>query len=148
MNRYNHYIFDWGNTLMVDFPSENGPMYSWPKVEAIPGSRTLLRELNKFSECSIATNAKDSTDTDIRRALARVNLNNHVQNIFCYQTTGYKKPSKEFFQKAHSLLKIDKNKIVVIGDNLEQDVLWALNFSFDAIWFNADKKMFSKASNP
>ena len=30
--------------------------------------------------------------------------------------------------------------MVVIGDNLEKDILGALSFGFDAIWYNANKK--------
>jgi len=25
--KYKHYLFDWGDTLMVDLPNEKGPIY-------------------------------------------------------------------------------------------------------------------------
>lgn len=27
------YLFDWGDTLMVDFPDQEGKMCNWSKVE-------------------------------------------------------------------------------------------------------------------
>jgi hypothetical protein len=29
---YKHYLFDWGNTLMVDIKGQTGPMYKWDKI--------------------------------------------------------------------------------------------------------------------
>lgn len=137
---YENYIFDWGNTLMVDFPSEKGPMYAWPEVQAVPGAEDLLRELSRFSDCFIATNAKDSSEADIRRALARVRMDRYISDIFCYMNTGVEKPDKAFFLKIYSKLKADKKQTVLIGDSLEKDIYGALDFGFDAIWFNAGKK--------
>ncbi len=147
MKRYKHYIFDWGDTLMVDFPLENGPMYQWSNVEAIFGAKTLLHTLSKSAECYIATNAKDSTESDIRKALARVGLDPYIKNIFCYQNIGFEKPSKAFFQKIYASLNTEKNEIVLVGDSLDKDVRGALDFGFDAIWFNIKKKTVPKGIN-
>ena len=86
----------------------------------------------------MATNAIDSTEEDIRKALVRVNLDNHIKNIFCFQNTGFKKPSNDFFQSIKSSLKTNPKQVIVIGDNLEQDVMGALSFGFNAIWYNAN----------
>lgn len=121
---------------MVDFPTENGPMVNWVKVEAVQGSESLLKELSNSATCSIATNSKDSTEADIRKALARVNLDRYITNIFCYANIGFEKPSKAFFHRIYMSLNVNKDDIVLIGDNLETDVRGALDFGFHAIWFN------------
>ena len=143
MKRYQHYIFDWGDTLMADLPLETGPMYAWSRIEVVPGAKTLLAELSGSAACSLATNAADSSESEIRKALIRADLNPYLTNIFCFQNTGAKKPSKAFFNAVHSALnpeKSDKSDILMIGDNLEQDVLGALNFGFDAVWYNPGRK--------
>ena len=36
------YLFDWGDTLMVDFPNASGKMCDWVTVEAIIGANDTL----------------------------------------------------------------------------------------------------------
>lgn len=140
MKKYKHYLFDWGNTLMIDLSSEDGPMYNWSKVEVVEGAYELLCELNKTSDCHIATNAKDSSECDIRKALARVRLDKYIKNIFCFRSIGYEKPSKKFFENILTPLKCKKSEVVMVGDNLEKDVIGALNFGLNAIWLNIGKQ--------
>ncbi|MDE1465427.1 HAD family hydrolase [Spartinivicinus poritis] len=136
MKKYQHYLFDWGNTLMVDFPSATGPMYQWPTVEAVSGAAPLLSELSSVASCHIATNAKDSTAMEIKQAVARVHLGQYIDHIFCFQSIGVEKPSQAFFNHIFTTLEVDKHEILMIGDTLETDVLGALDFGFDAVWFN------------
>ena len=35
-------LFDWGDTLMRDFPEFSGPMASWSHVEALPNVKEVL----------------------------------------------------------------------------------------------------------
>ena len=125
---------------MIDFPSEDGPMYRWPKVEAVEGASRLLHELSRVASCHVATNAVTSSETDIRKALARVQIDEYITSIFCFQNIGFKKPSKAFFSNILAVLKAEKNEIVMVGDNLEKDVYGALDFGLDAIWFNTGKR--------
>ncbi|EHK8978101.1 HAD family hydrolase, partial [Vibrio vulnificus] len=37
------YLFDWGDTLMVDFPEQNGKMCEWAIVEAVNGAHEALK---------------------------------------------------------------------------------------------------------
>ena len=125
---------------MVDFPSENGPMFNWAKVEAVEGAEILLKKLCKTATCSIATNSKDSSEADIRKALARVNLDCYITNIFCYANIGFEKPSKAFFNKIYMSFNVKKDEIVLIGDDLEKDVRGALDFGFQTIWLNTKRQ--------
>lgn len=45
--KYKHYLFDWGDTLMVDFPNENVPMYLWENVAAVEGALEVLKNPRK-----------------------------------------------------------------------------------------------------
>ncbi|MEZ8385620.1 HAD family hydrolase, partial [Vibrio splendidus] len=53
-------LFDWGNTLMVDFPDAQGKMCDWETVQEVSGARALLTELSKNHQVYVATNAGDS----------------------------------------------------------------------------------------
>ncbi|MEK6212965.1 MAG: HAD family hydrolase, partial [Vibrio fluvialis] len=48
------YLFDWGDTLMVDNPSQTGKMCDWPSVEATPQALEALRMLSLHAEIYIA----------------------------------------------------------------------------------------------
>jgi hypothetical protein len=65
---YQHYIFDWGDTLMVDLPGQNGPMCDWPEIEVVAGATECLSALSKFAKCHVATNALNSNESQIRAA--------------------------------------------------------------------------------
>jgi putative hydrolase of the HAD superfamily len=66
------YLFDWGDTLMVDFPGVSGKMCDWDIVEAVDGSREVLEHLARHAQIYIATGAAESTELDIRKAFDRV----------------------------------------------------------------------------
>ncbi len=37
------YLFDWGDTLMINLPNESGHMKDWPKVEEVSGAYEALK---------------------------------------------------------------------------------------------------------
>jgi len=129
-------LFDWGNTLMRVFPEYKGPMYSWPKVEVMPGVLDAFAVLQAEWHFALATNATDSREEDIWRALERVKLDTFIDKIYCFHNLGAKKPSRTFFQKILNDLKTLPTSIVMIGDCYESDVQGALQAGLAAIWYN------------
>ena len=130
------FLFDWGDTIMKDFPNETGKMHTWQKVEAMPNAEKMLRELSQLADCYLATNAKDSDKEDILKALERVNLQKYFKDIFCYKEIGFSKPSKEYFDTIVEKLKIRKSEIVLVGDNLETDIKGADDYGIDSILYD------------
>jgi len=141
---YQAYLFDWGNTLMKEFPFYKGPMKSWPKVAAIPGAQKTLEHLSSLAQCYLVTNAEDSDENDIREALARVNLDTFINKIFCYRNIGFKKPSRKFYSKVISELGIDPARMAAVGDSFEEDILGAVHNGIFGYWYNP---FFSESRN-
>ena len=131
-----HFLFDWGDTLMANIPGNSGPMCNWPTIQAMPNAKETLYRLSKFAKCHIATNAKDSESNQIWLALARADLESFITKIFCYKTVGYAKPSPEFFEHISRELQVNMRDLVMIGDNLEKDVMGAVRCGLQAIWYN------------
>lgn len=129
-------LLDWGNTVMVDFPDESGPMYRWQRVAAVPGAEQGLCGLAQRYRCCLATNAADSTSQEIRQALDRIHLGRYFTEIFCYRDIGYAKPSAEFFAAIVARLGRDKAHLVMIGDDLEKDYLGPRQHGIRAILFD------------
>jgi len=133
---YKAYLFDWGDTLMVDIPGHAGPMKSWPEVKAVEGAHKTLEYLSKESTCHLVTNAKDSYEDDIWEALARVNLDIFLSRIFCYRNIGFEKPSNEFFLNIISNLGLNPKEIALVGDSFEKDILGATQSGIFGYWYN------------
>jgi len=129
-------LFDWGDTLMRDFTEFEGPMVSWPKVEAMPYAGQVLAELHDQAILAVATNADVSTEADIRAALERVDLGRFLDRIYCVRGVGYRKPSKEFFEHILTDLGIDRSQVIMVGDYLEVDVLGANACGIRGVWYN------------
>jgi len=134
------FLFDWGDTIMKNFPEETGKMYTWHKVEAMPNAEKMLEELTQYTDCYIATNAKDSEKEDIIKALQRAGLHKYFKDIFCYRDIGLSKPSKDYFNAILYKLKVKKDNLVMIGDNIESDIAGAKRFGIDTILYDTDNK--------
>jgi putative hydrolase of the HAD superfamily len=129
-------LFDWGDTLMRDFTSFDGPMKDWPTVEAVPGAAETLAVLHPDWTLALATNAEASDEDDIWAALRRVGLDRWLDKAYCFKMIRHKKPSPEFFQYILDDLYLTPDRVVMVGDSYENDVLGANRSGLRAIWFN------------
>jgi len=128
-------LFDWGDTLMrtLDYP---GPMCTWPQVDVVPGAVALLSSLHGKVGIALATNAADSQEEEIRQALVRGGLSPFVDRIFCFRSVGLRKASPPFFTHIATQLEVPVSRLVMVGDDFEQDVTAAGTAGIKAVWFN------------
>ncbi|MCE2395109.1 HAD family hydrolase [Candidatus Poribacteria bacterium] len=129
-------LFDWGDTLMRDFPEFSGPMATWHYVEALPNVKEVLSELRPQWTLALATNTVDSDETAIWEALDRVGLRSLLDKVYCFQTIGHSKPAPDFFDYIVKNLGLDRHRLVMVGDGFEKDVLGANQSGIRGIWFN------------
>ena len=129
-------LLDWGNTLMREFPEYNGPMADWPRVEAVPNVEEALLELRPHWTLALATNTVDSDEIAICKALDRVGLRSLLDKVYCYQSIGHSKPAPAFFNHIVEDLRMDRRRIVMVGDGFEKDVLGANGAAIRSIWYN------------
>ena len=102
----------------------------------MPGADKVLAKLHPDWVIAIATNALDSTEADIRRALERVNIHYLIDEIYCYRRIGHKKPSPAFFQFIKDHLKLSAQNLIMVGDHYQNDVLGANESGIHGIWYN------------
>jgi FMN phosphatase YigB (HAD superfamily) len=129
-------LFDWGDTLMVDFPDEKGPMKDWRRVSATRNAEACLAALAPRFPLYVATNAKDSGREDIMAAFARVGLAPYLSGVFCFREIGAPKPSKEFFGYILGKLGLSAEEILMVGDDLEKDYRGARSFGLRALLYD------------
>lgn len=137
-------LFDWGDTLMRDFPEFNGPMFTWPRVEVLPDACEITARLHTSWIVGLATKAAVSEESDIRMALERVGLNSYLDKIYCFRKIGHKKPSPDFFKYILEDLGMTSGQVIMVGDNFQTDVLGANNNGIRAVWFNEKSKEVKK----
>lgn len=92
------YLFDWGDTLMVDFPGVPGKMCDWEVLEAVAGATETLAHLSTSSPVYIATNAAESNEAEIEQAFERVGLARYISGYFCKANLGLSKNEPGFYQ--------------------------------------------------
>ena len=135
-----HYLFDWGDTLMVDLPNQTGPMCDWPHLQAVEGAKACLQRLSEHAQCHVATNAEDSTEAQIRLALKRAGLSEYLSHVFCRENLGVGKTAADYYTKIVNRLNVNPEHITMVGDSLERDVHQALRAGIKAVWFNANSE--------
>lgn len=115
-------IFDWGNTIMRDFPEMPGPMCDWPLVEWIPGAREALEKLSGKHPLCIATNAGCSDTEAMRKALRRVDAEHFFTWFFSSKDLGIKKPDPLFFTTIATQCGFKPDRCIMVGDSYENDI--------------------------
>jgi putative hydrolase of the HAD superfamily len=129
-------IFDWGDTVMRDFPQFAGPMVDWPEVAAMPGIRDALRTLAADYRLVLATNAAASGAQTVRAALARVGLDDYFAHVLTARELGVSKPDPGFFERVLEVCGGVPHRAVMVGDSFRTDIVGAKHASLRAIWYN------------
>lgn len=132
-------IFDWGNTVMRDFPQYAGPMVSWPEVAAMPGIAQALARLEGRYGLALATNAGDSGAAQVRAALARVGLERYFTVVLTARELRASKPDPAFFEAILARCECLPHQAVMIGDSFRTDVVGAKHASLWAVWYNPER---------
>jgi undecaprenyl-diphosphatase len=146
-------FLDWGNTLMVDNGMREGPMKDWETVEAEAGAQEALRRLRARYRLVVATNAEDSPASDVRLALARVALDDLVDDVVSSADVGDHKPHYAFFRAAllsegDGGLPLDPRRAVMVGDGTANDIAGAQHAGMHTIWYNPTKRRFPEGALP
>jgi putative hydrolase of the HAD superfamily len=102
----------------------------------MPGAAEVLKRLQGSVLIALVTNADDSDEPAIWKALHRVGLGSLFDRVFCSRAIGHRKPSIEFFKVILGELQVGPSVTVMVGDDFEVDVLGANAAGISAIWFN------------
>jgi putative hydrolase of the HAD superfamily len=134
--RYPNVLFDWGDTVMRDYPEITAPMVEWKTVEIIEGIADVLAYLHASGRRIIlATSANISDEKQIRGALARVGVEQYFSRIYSFRTTNLPK-GEEFYRFILNDLGIAASDAMMVGDHLEKDVQVPNSVGMFGVWFN------------
>jgi len=129
-------FFDWGDTVMRDYPAILTPMVEWETVEVIEGLADVLAYLHSTGRCIVlATSAQISDENQIRGALARGGLDTYFSKIYCFKNTKLPK-GEQFYSYILQDLNISPSDTLMVGDGFEKDVQVPNTLGIFAVWFN------------
>ncbi len=127
-------LFDWGDTVMEELGGTSGPMAGWKQVAATPGIPELLASLDGRYDICLATNASESDQGLVRRALVRVGLDGYFSRVYTARDVGCSKPTPEYYTHIVSDLGIRADECLMVGNGLETDANGAALAGLRAIW--------------
>jgi putative hydrolase of the HAD superfamily len=127
-------VFDWGDTLMRDFPQYPGPMAHWPRVRTLPGVRAALARLPAHLTCCVATAAADSDAQLVAAALARVRIRHHFRHLFTPREIRVPKSDPAFYRTLCRHLDLAPAQVLMVGDSLDRDVRPAHAAGLRTVW--------------
>jgi putative hydrolase of the HAD superfamily len=103
------------------------------KTNLFPNAHETLAYLSsKYPLHLISNGFKESQDIKINGT----GIGKYFNHVIISELVGVNKPDKAIFEHAVNLAGTTKEQSLMIGDSLEADVLGALNFGMDAIYFN------------
>lgn len=106
----------------------------------LPGAEALCRRLKPFCRMAILTNGITESQTG---RLERSAIQDCIEALFISQAMGCQKPQREFFTQVYAALGLtaaELSRTVMVGDNLQSDILGGRNGGISTIWFNPKRK--------
>ena len=101
------------------------------------GTHELLAHLQPNYRLHIITNGFNEVQY---KKIERSGLAPYFEEVITSEDAGVKKPNPGIFEFALKKTKASPKESLMIGDNWEADIMGAIGFGLDAIYFNSEKK--------
>jgi putative hydrolase of the HAD superfamily len=112
------------------------------KTHLLPHALEILDYLFNRYQLHIITNGFLTTQ---QIKIKNCGLNKYFKSLTTSEVLGYNKPRPEIFHQALSAVHARKEECIMIGDDLEVDVLSARKFGIDQVFLNRDKVVHKEA---
>lgn len=106
------------------------------QTQLIPYTKEILTYLKPKYDLHIITNGFVEVQYI---KLEKSGLRPYFKGIFVSEEIGYQKPDTNFFDCVVNGCGANKKECLVIGDNLEVDILGAKDYGLDQVYFNPDQ---------
>jgi putative hydrolase of the HAD superfamily len=107
------------------------------KPYLMPYTLEVLQYLNSKYQLHIITNGFHETQ-EIKLTTSK--LKSFFKEVVTSETSGYKKPNTRIFDYTLSRIQADTHECIMIGDNLETDIIGARNASIDTVFYNPEQQ--------
>jgi len=145
MERIKCLIFDWGDTLMIDYPQYKGSMAFWEKVSPMHGVVETMPILYKHYKCIVASNAGDSNAELMKQAFKRIESDKYFFGFITSKELNATKPSLAFFQGIIDTFKLSLQESMMIGNDYDRDITGAKNAGLKTVFITEETGEFPNA---
>ncbi|MEE4198788.1 MAG: YjjG family noncanonical pyrimidine nucleotidase [Bacteroidales bacterium] len=111
------------------------------KKRLFPGTYETLDYLKDKYNLYIITNGFNEVQFT---KLKNSKLQNYFKKVFTSENAGAQKPNARIFEHALKTVNARKKESVMVGDDLDSDILGAKKFGLDQVYFNPDHKEHSE----
>lgn len=109
------------------------------KTATMPHALETLASLRSHFDLSIISNGFGEVQY---KKLNRSKLSPYFSHVFLSEIIGHHKPNPEFFEAVLNELCASKGECLVIGDNYEADIMGAMNFGLDQVYYVPEEQSF------
>ncbi len=106
------------------------------QMALLPGARAILEYLSEHYSLHIITNGFEQVQM---KKIKNCGLTGYFKSITTSDSTKYKKPSRGIFQHALALSNALAHESLMIGDDMEADIIGARKCKIDQVYFNPGK---------
>jgi len=107
-------------------------------INAISPNKEILNFIKKCKKNNLTTCAVSDMQAHIQiLKLKKLNLTNYIDHLVTSEEAGAEKPNKKIFDLALQRMKLNKDKVLMIGDNIAKDIKGAESNGIKAIYFKA-----------
>jgi YjjG family noncanonical pyrimidine nucleotidase len=103
------------------------------QTKLVDGARKVLDYLHGHYEIAIITNGFKEVQYD---KIRKSELSKYFRKIFISEEIGAQKPGRQIFEYAIKSMNAPKKSALMIGDSWEADIVGAMNFGIDQIYYN------------
>ncbi len=105
------------------------------KTNLMPGARDVLENLSERYPLHIISNGFKEAQLI---KLKTCDIERYFDQVILSEEVGYQKPQQGIFREAVKRAGADKQTSIYIGDHIETDVIGAINFGMDVVFYNPD----------
>jgi putative hydrolase of the HAD superfamily len=130
-------LFDLGDTLMIEESEVKDAEGTTLRADLVPGAAEALRRFKEQGH-TLALVADARPDTPVN-VLRQHNLYDLFDHLAISEVVGAEKPDRAIFQVALEALGIpedEHNRVAMVGNNLERDVVGANRLGLISIFFH------------
>jgi YjjG family noncanonical pyrimidine nucleotidase len=103
------------------------------KATLVPHAKEILEYLSENYMLTVITNGFEEIQAVKLRS---GDITHYFDHVITSQKAGHRKPSREIFEYALSVNKLECHEAIMIGDNLITDIGGARNACIDAVFYN------------
>jgi putative hydrolase of the HAD superfamily len=110
------------------------------QTKLMDGASEVLDYLHGRYKIALITNGFTEVQYD---KLQKSELSKYFSKVFTSEEIGTPKPGRKIFEYAVKSMNARKKSSLMIGDSWEADIIGAMNFGIDQIYYNPDKVQFA-----